>query len=180
MRAKLVTFESQLYDTSDAILNEGFTGFREDYLVLHSLIRRYKPKTFFEIGTAAGTGTNIICNAMQGQHVYSLDLPAQESYKSEQYPFKLGEYCHLPYTQLRGDSMEFDFSHYPCEGYFIDGEHDYKHVFRESTEVLKNKPEIIIYHDADMEEVWRAIKDLNKSGYKLYRVKDTRIAFLIK
>ena len=76
--------------------------------------------------------------------------------------------------------MEFDFSQYPCEGYFIDGEHDYKHVFRESTEVLKNKPEIIIYHDADMEEVWRAIKDLNKSGYKLYRVKDTRIAFLIK
>ena len=84
-----------LYDIEDAILNEEFTGFKEDYLVLHSLIRKYQPDTFFEIGTNMGTGTNIICNAMGfsddvlniGQ-VYSLDLPTELAHISLQHPIR--------------------------------------------------------------------------------------------
>lgn len=179
-----------LFDTEDAIINDEFHGFKEDYLVLHSLIRRYKPKTFCEIGTNLGRGTAIIANAGKGMKVYSLDLPTELAHISLQHPIneghgdKVGSLCTFPYTQLRGDSMEFDFSLYPCEGYYIDGEHSYENVSHEIREVLKQNPKIIAFHDSDISEVWRAITDANnlwKISYNLFRVSDTRISyFLVK
>lgn len=191
------------FDIDDAILNEEFTGFKEDYLILHSLIRRYKPKTFFEIGTNCGTGTNIICNAMKlfmafdADHptiqtegnVYSLDLPTELAHISLQHPIsegkgdKVGINCQFPYTQLRGDSMTFDFSEYPCEGYFIDGEHDQEHAFKETWEVILRQPKIIIYHDADIKAVFDGLYDAWKcigDEYDLFRVIDTRILYALK
>lgn len=187
-----------------AIENNEFEGFREDYHVLHCLIRKYQPKTFFEIGTNMGTGTNIICNAILPSDrkydvglkgiVYSLDLPTELAHISLQHPIsegkgdKVGINCKFAYTQLRGDSMEFDYSKYPCDAYFIDGEHDYQHPFVETREVVRNKPKLIIWHDADISEVWKAITDVfNDTGlwvkegeYDLYRVTDTRIAYALR
>ena len=37
-----------------AIRNKEFHGFETDYLVLDSLLRKYKPKSVFEIGTNMG------------------------------------------------------------------------------------------------------------------------------
>lgn len=191
------------FDIEDAILNEEFPGFKEDYLCLHSLIRKYRPKTFFEIGTNMGTGTNIICRAMHittyyANMVYSLDLPTELAHISLQHPIsegkgdKVGSLCTFPYTQLRGDSMKFDFSKYPCEGYFIDGEHDERHVYHETVRVLRLYPKIIIWHDADISAVFDGINkafadyhsiNLNgnrKNNYDLYRVTDTRIAYALR
>lgn len=164
-----------------AIRNKEFPGFEQDYLVLDSLLRKYQPKSVFEIGTNRGTGTRIIKNAVPDADVYSLDMPfgmgdAPLYHEDKDYT---GINCNLPFTQLRGNSMTFDFSLYPCECYFIDAGHFYDNVFRETTEVLKQKPKLVIFHDSDIPEVFNAIVDGSRNkGYELYRVTDTRIAYL--
>lgn len=175
-----------------AIENNEYHGFREDYHVLHCLIRKYMPTSLLEIGTNMGTGTNIICNAGKAwmMKVYSLDLPTELAHISLQHPIsegkgdKVGSNCKFAFTQLRGDSMTFDFSQYPCDAYFIDGEHDFNHPFKECNEVQRLNPKIIIFHDADIPEVWSAIHNsINVYGgmkYNLYRVTDTRIAYALK
>ena len=180
-----------LYDAeicADAIINDEYHGFKQDYLMLHLLLRKYKPKTVFEIGTNCGTGTKIIKNAVgRNAEVYSLDLPTELAHISLQHPINegkgdsVGHKCNLPFTQLRGDSMKYDFSKFPCEAYFIDGEHDYDHPHHETKEVLKNNPKIIIWHDSDIKEVYEAIVHAfdGDKKYQLYRIEDTRIAYAV-
>jgi hypothetical protein len=171
-----------------AIENNGFPGFREDYHVLHCLMRKYHPATVFEVGTNTGTGTRILKNAVMDAVVFTLDLPAELAHTSLQHPIsegkgdRVGKDCHLPFIQLRGDSMEFDFSQYPCEAYYIDGEHDQAHVYRETTEVLKCRPKLIVWHDADIPGVFGGILKAfeNNTGYDLFRVTDTRVAYAVK
>lgn len=175
-----------------AIENNEFPGFREDYHLLHCLIRKYQPRTFMEIGTNCGTGTNIICNAGKNwlMQVYSLDLPTEECHKSLQHPVsegkgdKVGSNCSFHYKQLRGDSMTFDFGAMPCEGYFCDGEHDYEHVCHETTQMLNQNPKIVIYHDADLKEVRdtivAAVMERADWDYDLFFIKGTRIAYAVK
>lgn len=175
-----------------AIENNEYHGFREDYHVLHCLLKIHKPKTFLEVGTNMGRGTKIIKNALGPEsEVYSLDLPTELAHVSLQHPIneghgdRVGHLCDLPFTQLRGDSMKFDFSQYPCEGYYIDGEHTTNAVRHETSEILKLNPNIVIFHDSDMPEVMQGILEgtelsKKKSKYELRRVVDTRIAYLLK
>lgn len=182
----------------NAIINDEYTGFMQDYLVLHCLIKKYKPATFFELGTNMGTGTNIICNAIPQAKVYSLDLPPDQAHISLQSPasegkgaHKIGSRCTFPFTQILCNSLEYDYSQTPCEGYFIDGEHTYVNALHESKAVFKLKPSIVIWHDSDIPEVWQAIdkvfgiqKNCNAKNcahkiYDLIRVVDTRIAYAI-
>src|SRR3990167_10875047 len=113
---------------SNAILHS-HTPFVKDYLTLHNLLKKYNPKTVLEIGTHIGEGTQIICNAIPTAKVYSLDLLLGESHKSLQHPILkdmgVGQICKLPYKQLYGDSMTFNYCEYICDAWFIDGEHDY-------------------------------------------------------
>lgn len=175
-----------------AIENNEFHGFKQDYHCLHCLLKTYQPKTFLEIGTNRGRGTEIIKNALgKDSTVYSLDLPTELAHISLQHPInegygdKVGELCKLPFIQLRGDSMVFDFSQYPCEGYFIDGDHTHKNVFHETTEILKLNPKIVTYHDTDVPEVMHGILDAlelapNAENYELYRIVDTRMSYLLQ
>jgi hypothetical protein len=167
-----------------AIENNEFTGFLQDYHVLHCLLRKYQPESVFEIGTNMGTGTNIICNAVPKAKVYSLDLPTELAHISLQHPISegkgdnVGSKCKFPFTQLRGDSLTFYYSDYPCEAYFIDGEHDFDHPYYETDSIIGDaKPKLIIWHDSDIPEVWEAITEAIDSNYTLYRVTDTRIAY---
>lgn len=160
--------------------------FLKDYITLHLLLRKHKIKSVFEIGTHIGEGTKIICNAVPDAKVYSLDLPTEKSEKTLQHPriknMVVGEICDLPYEQLYGDSMNFDYSKYPADAYFVDGEHDYSHPRHETTEAIKQKPKLIIWHDADMQDVNNAITDsfLYNADYNLYRVIGTAIAYAIR
>ncbi len=169
----------------DNIDNNGHPGFLEDYKVLHCLIRKYKPQTFFEIGTCDGSGAMIIKNALGTDGVlYSLDLPTEKIDKSLRVNGgdRVGKNCRLPFVQLRGDSMEFDFSKYPCEGYFCDGNHTEKSVYHETIQMIKQNPKLIIYHDANILEVASGILigfEFNED-YDLFRVSDTRIAYAVK
>jgi hypothetical protein len=168
-----------------AIINDEFKGFKEDYLLLHCLMKMYAPKSVFEIGTNMGRGTEIICNAVPNAKVYSLDLPTELAHVSLQHPIneghgdKVGSLCKKPFTQLRGDSRAFDFSEYPCEAYFIDAEHTTDAVTRETQQAVKCKAKLIVWHDADMPEVMAGILGGIGKGYDLYRVEDTRIAYAL-
>lgn len=176
-----------------AILNEEYHGFKEDYSVLHCLIRKHNIKSMFEVGTNMGTGTKIMKNAMgEDSQMFSLDLPTELAHISLQHPINegkgdsVGHRCDLPYTQLRGDSLKFDYTPYKTEGWFIDGEHDYQHPFTETQAAIENEAKLIIYHDSDMPEVYRGIVDAfeyasgeKPNEYVLFRVIDTRIAFAI-
>lgn len=173
----------------DAIRNNEFKGFKEDYEVLHCLIRLHAPTSFFEVGTNHGTGTKIIKNAIgPDANVFTLDLPTSQVHQSllKQPGIggdNVGINCDLPFIQLRGDSKMFDYKTCKCDGYFIDGEHDYDHVTVETLGILRCNPKIIIYHDADIAGVYNAIVDAFKTSgtnYTLYRVNGTRIAYALK
>jgi predicted O-methyltransferase YrrM len=171
-----------------AIYNDQHTGFHEDYLVLHCLLRVYQPFTrFLEIGTNMGSGTYVIKNAIPETAVYSLDLPLEMAGLSKQHPRsegkgdKVGTWCPLPFMQLLGDSRDFDPVPYKFDGYFIDAEHCYANVLAETTNAQKTNPKLIIWHDTDIEEVMAAVCDaLNFSNYHLTRVYDTRISYAVK
>lgn len=172
-----------------AIYNFEFEGFKADYTVLHCLLKKYYPKRFMEVGCNMGMGTKIIKNAIYDSQVFSLDLPTELAHKSLQSPIsegkgdKVGSLCNLPFTLLRGDSMTFDFSQlYPIDGWYIDGEHDFDHPNHEAKEAIKSGAKLIVFHDSDIDCVYRAIEDAFKDNdeYELYRVIDTRIAFAIK
>ncbi len=160
-----------------AIENNEFEGFAHDYAVLHCLIRKYKPTSLFEIGTSIGTGTNILANAGKNWYmkVYSLDNFQDNGDRT-------GTACKFAYTQLRGDSLEFNYANYPCEAYYIDGAHTTKHVYHETGEVLSLLPKIIVFHDTDVPEVMAGItRAINgNTHYDLYRVTDTRVSYLLK
>jgi hypothetical protein len=81
---------------------------------------------------------------------------------------------------LRGDSRAFDFSEYPCEAYFIDGEHTEEAVTIETKQAVKCRAKLIVWHDANMPEVMAGILGGIGKGYILYRVEDTRIAYAVK
>lgn len=178
-----------------AIINDRMPGFKEDYLLLHCLLRKYNIRTCFEVGTNTGFGTKIIKNALGEikSVVYSLDLPTDQGNLSKQHPIHhgnlLGEECDLEYIQLTGNSKTFPYYAYPAQGYYVDGEHDYDHVLAETKRILTEaRPKLVIYHDADMTEVIKGIMDgfrwayvnMLDNTYDLYRVSDTRIAYILK
>lgn len=176
---------------SGAILNEEFQGFKEDYLVLHCLLRKYQLKRFCEIGTNMGVGTKIIKNALGSKsEVFSIDLPTELAHVSLQSPLsegkgdKVGSLCNLPYHQIRADSTLYDYREiYPLDGFYIDGDHTFINVYMESEQAYKSGARIIIYHDSDIKEVMEGItaaKIMYGEGYELYRVTDTRIAYAIR
>lgn len=184
--------------SAGAIVRDDFPGFKEDYLVVHSIIKKYAPKTFMEIGTSSGMGTKVICNAMgikrfwlkrKDVKVYSIDVPPGTDPKiiypegEDGHPVNAGESCKLRYTQIFGNSNIFDFSpYYPIEGWFIDGKHDYKFVQKDTLQAIKSDPKVIIWHDVDIPSVCGAIVDVmgENENYDLYRVEGTRVAFVVK
>lgn len=161
----------------EAILNEAWPGFREDYLVLHFLIKKYSPDSFFEIGTSEGRGTRVICNAMKGKPVYSLELPSPKSGNQMVAPRNPGWRCEFEYKQILGDSLEYPYD--PCEGYFIDGNHIYENVFKESTKCFELSPKLIVWHDIQVSGIKQAIVNAAPDWYKLYECSQTRIAWAI-
>lgn len=152
--------------------------FIDDFLTLHCLLKMAKPLSVFEIGTCTGEGTLILKNAIGDSVVYSLELPVGESSYDIQ---GIGSCCYLPYVQIIGNSLSVNYQDfYPIDAWFIDGAHEYQYVFYETGQALLSYPSIIIWHDADIPEVFQAINDaLETSGYLLFRVKDTRIAFSV-
>ena len=206
MPKKAAKIEKVKYDTvvtqpfsDDAIVRDDFPGFKEDYLAIHSIIRKYRPKRLLEIGTSTGWGTNVICNAMgvrkgiaggllDKRKVTSIDVPpgtdASIIYpKGEDgHPLKAGVNCKFLYAQLFGSSITYDFApYYPLDAWFIDGKHDYEYCSKDTKQALKADPDLIIWHDMQMQEVYDAVAEtMYGKGYSIKWVNKTRVAYAIK
>jgi hypothetical protein len=186
--------------TKNAIIRNDFPGFKEDYLVIHCLIKKYNPKTLIEIGTSSGLGTKVICRAMgikkywwnkkkNINKVYSIDVPPGSDPniiypgKEDGHPIRAGRKCFFSYTQLFGNSNTFDFSpFYPIEAWFIDGKHNYEYAKKDTIQALKSDPKLIMWHDLQIPEVEQAVVEVMDSlqdKYELYRVEGSRIAFAV-
>lgn len=185
--------------SNGAIERNDFPGFHEDYLAIHSLLRKYEPANILEIGTSSGSGTNIICNAMRvrkgiigklfdKKKVVSIDVPvgtdASIIYpdKEDGHPSAPGIYCTFPFTQLFGSSIKFDFEpHYPLEAWFIDGKHDFEYCSKDTKQALKSEPILILWHDIQIKGVRDAVEEtMAGQPYELYRVGKTRVAYAVK
>lgn len=172
-----------------AIINDRHTGHKNDYLVLHCLIRKYKPKCFCELGTNTGFGTKIIKNALDEEAtVFTIDLPPGQASVSKQHPISegkgdcVGHECDgVEYVQILADTRTFDYTKFPFDGFFVDTDHTYSNVFIETRRILLCEPKIIVWHDVDENEVFNAIVDAMKGQeYDLVRVIDTRIMYATK
>lgn len=185
-----------------ALLRADFPGFREDYLVVHSLFRRHSPRSVLEIGTSSGLGTNVICNALgvprsgwRGRfsrsgdvRVYSIDVapntdPSIIYPNSEDgHPAVAGADCVFKYKQLYGDSTTYDFSPlYPLEAWFIDGKHSYEYVRKDTEQALRADPKLLVWHDLQIPEVERAVVDtMHAQPYRVSRVSETRVGYAVR
>lgn len=172
-------------NAQNRVVNTEFIGFAEDYLVIHCLIKEWNPSVIFEIGTSVGNGSVVIKNASPTSKIYTLDIR------------NCGENCPPDVVKLVGNSLSWDYSkHYPIDCWFIDGHHVYENVFHETREAIASEAKYILYHDADIPEVFKGITDsIEKYGdgkYILYRVvappfvysssgqNITRVAYAIK
>lgn len=165
------------------------TGFLEDYRVLSCLLKIHRPKSILETGTNVGGGINVMKAALPDLEIFSLDLDYETmKLNSKQYPIgpngedRVGSCAKVPYTQLRGDSLTFDYSKYPVDAAWIDSEHDEAHPYHETKEILKHAPKIVIAHDCDIPEVWAGFSKAVSEAmypYKLMRVEGTRIGYCV-
>jgi hypothetical protein len=168
-----------------AQINNEFIGFKEDYLVIHCLISEWRPKSIFEIGTCTGMGCLVMKTSSPESKITTLDIN------------QCGHLCPGDTEKIVGNSMTYDFSkHYPIDCWFIDGDHVYDNVYKETKEALKSEPRYIIYHDSDIPDVYDAIidsfKDHGLNYYDLYQVVNppfvysssgkqiTRVAYAVK
>lgn len=151
-----------------------FPGFHEDYLALHCLIRKYQPATFMEIGTSSGGGTAVICAAMEGRPVFSIENEA------EIHRGRVGKDCSAAFTQLWGDSTAVDLP--KCDGWFIDGGHEYRFVAHDSTTAIRKCANLIVWHDTQIPDVRRVLgyAENAHSLLEFFLVEGTRIAFAVR
>jgi hypothetical protein len=181
-----------------AVKRRDFPGFREDYLAIHCLVRKHAPERLFEIGTSTGRGTKVICRAMSPRRwrkpetrnrVFSLDVepgtdPAIIYPDGEDgHPEQPGRDNPYPYTQVFGNSKDFDPSPYlPIDAWFIDGKHDYDYARSDTLLALRTEPRLIIWHDLQIEGVERAVAETmaDVSGYTVRRVAGTRVGFAVR
>jgi hypothetical protein len=170
-----------------AFINQEFIGFPEDYSVIHCLLKEWDPKNIFEVGTNAGNGCRVMRNVCPNAKIVSLDIVPG-----------VGHHCPADIVKVVGDSLTYNYTeHYPIDCWFIDGEHVYNNAYVETTKALESEAKYIIYHDADIKDIYNAIVDsFTHNGkiedYDLYQVVNppvpysphgenvTRIAYAIK
>lgn len=170
-----------------AIINDEFVGFAEDYSVIHCLLKEWNPESIFEIGTNVGNGSRVMRNSCPEAKIVTLDIRPEA-----------GQLCPPDVEKVIGNSLVYNYSvHYPIECWFIDGEHVYENAFVETSKAIESGAKYIIYHDADINEVYNAILDSFKEmgeleSYDIYQVINppfvysssgkevTRIAYAIK
>lgn len=127
-----------------------------DLLLLRKLASRFEDCSYFEIGTWRGES---VANVAQvAKECYTVDLPDADKKRigmSKEYIDQHG-ILSKPYPNvihLKENSMHFDFGtlNRKFDLIFIDGDHHYKSIMNDSSEVMKylcHENTIIVWHDA--------------------------------
>jgi len=126
-----------------------------DLALLKGLTKEYTGATYFEVGTWRGESVANV--APVAKECFTLNLPNErlkeiglrEEYISQQSFYSKGI---ENVVHLKGDSETFDFSPYygKCDVVFIDGDHHYEAVKRDTSiayKLLKDNSSVIVWHD---------------------------------
>ena len=172
---------------------EGYELPTNEYVCLAGLIGYLKPGKVFEIGTYKGRTTRLIAELTPERcQIYTLDLPPRlmvsGAYFSEERPELIGEEfrnhpLRTKIIQLHGDSRSFDFR--PFYGQmnfiFVDGDHSYEVVKRDTAQALRmvKSGGVIVWDDyfpGSTPGVVRCVNEL--AGTKpIHRISGTRFAY---
>ena len=153
-----------------------------ELIVLCGLVRAFKPKSIFELGTFDGRTTrNLTANTSDDARVWTIDLP-RESIRNLAVPIHSHEQKYAEKTrsgekyrgtpeeariiQLYGDSGTYDFSklYDTFDFVFVDASHAYQYVVNDSLialKLLRRGGGTIAWHDyGRWDGVTRALNDL--------------------
>ncbi len=155
-----------------------------DYETLHCLLRAFNPNKVIEVGTHLGRGTKVICDAVAAEAaVYSVELFESLAHLVSVHPMeRTGECAKGRYTQFWADEIgRIDYypkSDLPMSAvWFIDGEHSYSSVMRDTERAVTSNAPLIIYHDFKKEGVATAVVNTLPERYELWCVENTRMGF---
>lgn len=197
-----------IFDTDSSIkicepvAADGNITLLEMYVINH-LVKKYDPKTIFEIGTFDGRTTlNFALNTDPKSTLYTLDLP-QTAMNDVKYDLATGEetyvnkkmsgarFINTEYenriTQLYGDSATFDLSPYfnSIDFIFLDGSHSYDYVISDSQnalKLLKNGKGVIVWHDYGawdgVTQALDTLKHTDKNFKNIVNIKSTSLVYL--
>ena len=138
-----------------------------DVCVILHLIRRYRPKAFLEIGTHRGHTTKILAEKFPEMQIVTVD-PGNQIQEADRARNQVAEYpsqseigeCARTYPNVRILKQrieEIDWSSMRFDMVFVDGDHRYSAVLRDTAiafGVLRN-PGIIVWHD------YNNVRDVN-------------------
>ena len=107
---KLIDYFSIINDESikNAHINNGFIGFKEDYLVIHCLLKQWQPTNIFEVGTANGEGCLVFKTALPDIKITTIDI---------NYGPTFGRLCPVDTTMIVGDSTNYDYTKHSEDKY---------------------------------------------------------------
>jgi hypothetical protein len=153
--------------------NSGSPTLLETFILL-AAGRIVNPKRIFEIGTFRGLTTRILAMNFPNADLYTLDLDPDLAAET------LSPHGYV--KQLKGHSMQFDFSPYygTCQLVFIDGGHDYATVLRDSATALKlidpAAPSAIVWHDCGHPQCPGVADALQESELPIFHVDESQMA----
>ena len=150
-------------------------------LYLLALISMRKAPKIFEIGSAHGETSYVMAKINQDTHIFSLDLPVNDTVAHQNKMRWKNTPQEQQTTQLYGDSRKFDYSSYVGQMVIvlIDGDHSYLTCKSDSANALKliNDKGIIIWDDYNALEVQRAVNELLPTE-NIFQLKGTGFAVL--
>jgi len=176
----------------------------QEVIIVCMLVRQFRPKRIFEIGTFMGKTTyHLAANSDDDARVFTLDLPeTQFSQTIAEIPYDeklLGEgkrqevgyyYKRSPFrnkvTQLFANSATFDESAYAnsVDMVFVDADHSYPSVLSDTEKAFKMLAKgaagkVILWHDLRPHSaVERAMVELSDAS-KTFHIKDTALGIYV-
>lgn len=160
-----------------------------DVCVILHLVRRYKPDRFLEIGTHRGVTTRTLAEKFPHMQIVTVD-PGDQIAATDRPRNQVTEYLpqaeigecvttHGNVTVLKQRLEEIEFGKQRFDMVFIDGDHRFSAVLRDTRIALRlvEDPGILIWHDyGNVKDVEIALDTLNLSG-SIIAIQDTWIAF---
>jgi len=170
-----------------------------DLLILAVLVKKYNPKTIFEIGTFEGLGSLVMCENCSANVLYTLDFnpnkpriipnlkrnkPEQKnshsSFTSEHSDYLKEIKDDVQINRLFSDSRHFDYSPFfdSIDFFYIDATKTYPYILKDTLNAINciRKGGTIAWHDVKVSPMLKVLSKLS-SFLKIYYIVNSNICF---